>query len=123
MFYYLSYTSSSSPSPQILCVIYTHDQKRDHIQTVAETWGWRCDGFVAASTVTVPEISAVDLPHRGPERYRNMWQKTRSILAFLFDNYLDDYDHFHVAGDDTYVIVENLRKLETLEGGRDTRPL
>jgi glycoprotein-N-acetylgalactosamine 3-beta-galactosyltransferase len=56
-----------------------------------------------------------------------MWQKTRSILAFIHDNYIDQYDYFHVAGDDTYVIDENLRNylhlLEAMEGGRETRPL
>jgi hypothetical protein len=117
----------NASSPRILCVIYTHDGKRDHLRAIGETWGWRCDGFFAASTQTVPDIAAVDLPHRGAEEYKNMWQKTRSILAFLFDNYMDDYDYFHVAGDDTHVIVENLRNylhlLESMEGGRDMRPL
>jgi len=38
-----------------------------------------------------------------------MWQKTRSMLAYMYDNYLNDFDYFLLSGDDTHVIVENLR--------------
>jgi len=38
-----------------------------------------------------------------------MWQKTRSIVAYMYDNYLADFDYFLLSGDDTHVIVENLR--------------
>jgi len=54
-----------------------------------------------------------------------MWQKTRSIVAYMYDNYLDDYDYFYLSGDDTHLIVENLRNyLDTLEDqGLNERPL
>jgi hypothetical protein len=114
-------------SPRILCAVYTYEGKHQQLKAIVETWGWRCDGFFAASTKTDPDLGAVDLPHLGEEVYENMWQKTLYILAFIFDNYIDEYDYFDVAGDDTYVIVENLRNylrvLEGLYGGRDTRPL
>jgi hypothetical protein len=82
---------------------------------VAETWGWRCDGFLVASTVTIddptqPGFPATDLPHEGKEHYDNMWQKTRSILSYMHDHYLDNYDYFYLSGDDTHLIVENLRR-------------
>ena len=113
--------------PRILCAVYTTEKAHEQLQAIVDTWGWRCDGFFAASTKTVPDLGALDLPHLGKEEYLNMWQKTRSILAFIFDNYIDEFDYFHVAGDDTYLIVENLRNylhlLEALEGGRDTRSL
>lgn len=38
-----------------------------------------------------------------------MWQKTRSIWAYIHDNYLNDYDYFWLGGDDVYMIVENMR--------------
>ena len=113
-------------SLKIICAIYTTEQKHDHVRAIVETWGWRCDGFFAASTKTIPDIGAVDLPHLGTETYFNMWQKTRSILAFLFDHYIDEFDYFYLAGDDTHLIVENLRhylhQMEELEGGRDSQP-
>jgi len=41
--------------------------------------------------------------------YGNMWQKTRSILSYMHDNYLEHFEYFYLAGDDTHLIVENLR--------------
>lgn len=100
----------------ILCAIYTYEKKHPQLKSVAETWGWRCDGFFAASTKTVDDPSqdgygAIHLPHEGPESYDNMWQKTRSILSYMHDNYLEDYDYFYLSGDDTHLIVENLRNV------------
>jgi hypothetical protein len=64
------------------------------------------------------------------EQYRIMWQKTRSIVAFLYDHYTHEYDYFHIAGgDDMYMIVENLRNYlhllesSTIIGGRNIRPM
>lgn len=53
----------------------------------------------------------MDLKHQGQESYGNMWQKTRSILAYLHAQYLHQFDYFHIGGDDMYVIVDNLRLL------------
>jgi hypothetical protein len=118
---------TETAAPKILCVVYTYDAHHDRVAAIGDTWGWRCDGFLAASNRTVPELGAVDLPHVGPEAYGNMWQKTRSILAYVHEHYIAEYDYVHVAGDDTYVIVENLRNyLEfTVEAkhGRDKIPL
>lgn len=121
----LENSTSSTRVPRILCGIYTYERRQQMATTVAETWGWKCDGFFAASTKTAttsfnaadlynstyPDaLGSVDLPHLGPERYDNMWQKTRSILAYMHDHYLEDFDFFFLSGDDTYVIVENLRR-------------
>jgi hypothetical protein len=109
--------SREIPHRRILCAVYTHEKNHDRIEAIVDTWGWRCDGFFAASTKTVVPYdseepgagAAIDLPHAGKEEYGNMWQKTRSITSYMFDNYLD-YDYFYLAGDDTHLIVENLRK-------------
>lgn len=99
---------------KILCVVYTYHGNHQRLDNIIDTWGWRCDGFFAASTATIetPGISgfgAIDLAHHGPEEYNNMWQKTRSIMGYLYDHYQDDYDYFYVCGDDTHLIVSNLR--------------
>jgi hypothetical protein len=57
-----------------------------------------------------PGYGAVNLTHHGPEHYGNMWQKTRSILAYLHDHYRHDYDYFWVGGDDTFMVVENMKR-------------
>jgi hypothetical protein len=66
---------SSGSDPRILCVVYTTESHHDRIKAIINTWGWRCDGWMAASTKTDPSLGAVDLPHTGPEEYSNMWQK------------------------------------------------
>jgi hypothetical protein len=118
---------SDVPPPRILCGVYSHKGSHERIAGIADTWGWRCDGFFAASTETDRSIGAIDLPHQGPESYDNMWQKTRSMVAFMYDYYLEDYDYFLLSGDDTFIILENLRNyllsLESETGGRDAQPL
>jgi len=111
--------SSTSPRIRILCVIYTYGGAHHRLRGIRETWAWRCDGFFAASTQTVEHptedgFGAVDLPHVGAEEYQNMWQKVRSIWSYVHDNYVDDFDYFFICGDDTHVIVENLRNFLTL---------
>lgn len=94
---------------RVLCMVYTHSSRHERLRAVAETWGPRCDGFMAASDQTDETIGAVNLLHEGPEHYRNMWLKVRAIWRYAYDHYRDDYDFFHIGGDDHYVIAENLR--------------
>ncbi len=64
---------------------------------------------MVASNKTDESIDAVDIPHEGLEEYFNVWQKIRSIWAYVYDNYYNDYDWFHIGGYDMLLIVENLR--------------
>ncbi|OEU07014.1 hypothetical protein FRACYDRAFT_151528, partial [Fragilariopsis cylindrus CCMP1102] len=97
---------------KILCMVYTahfpNDQHKN-LKAQAHTWGRRCDGFIAASNLTDHSLGAIDLPHLGLEEYGNMWQKIRTMWAYVFHNYVDDYDWVHIAGDDVYIAVDNLR--------------
>ena len=89
------------------------------------------DGFFAASTKTIEDpadkgYGAIDLPHEGLERYQNMWRKSRAIWAYIYDNYVENFDYFYLSGDDTHLIVENLRRtLENLRlnGSNPEQPL
>lgn len=112
--------------PKVFCVIYTYEGHAPHIQTIAQTWGSRCDGFMAGSTFTHRDTGTVHVPHLGTEGdYKSIWQKVRSLLAYVYTNFGQDYDYFHVCGDDTYLIVENLREfLSTAPYFRNsTRPM
>ena len=94
---------------KILCMIYSTSEGHAKIQRIRETWGPKCDGFMVASNVTNPEFNAVSITHKFDERYKNMWQKVRTMWSYVYDHYYNDYDWFHVGGDDLYLIVENLR--------------
>jgi len=98
---------------RILCMIYTvhlaPSYDNANLKAQASTWGRQCDGFFAASNYTDHTIGAVNLPHIGPEIYGNMWQKVRSMWAYAYDHYRNDYDFLYIGGDDIYVAVDNLR--------------
>jgi glycoprotein-N-acetylgalactosamine 3-beta-galactosyltransferase len=93
----------------VLCIVYTHSNRHVILQSIVETWGRRCDGFLASSNRTEVRLGAVDISHIGNESYGAMWQKVRSTWAYVYDNYINDYDFFHMGGDDMFVIAENLR--------------
>jgi glycoprotein-N-acetylgalactosamine 3-beta-galactosyltransferase len=110
--------------PRILCAVYTYEGRHALLQSQAQTWGWRCDGFLGFSTKTVPAIGAVDLPHEGKENYGNMWQKVRSIWAYIYDNYYDDFDYIHLSGDDNHFVIENMQNyLWSVDDKNGTLPL
>jgi glycoprotein-N-acetylgalactosamine 3-beta-galactosyltransferase len=64
---------------------------------------------MVGSNKTDESIDAVDIPHIGDEAYGNIWQKVRSMWSYVYDNYYEKYDWFHIGGDDLYLIVENLK--------------
>jgi hypothetical protein len=124
---------TATAGPKVLCVVYTHGGVKYRVSAIIETWGWRCDGFFAASTVTVrdptqPGFGSVDLDHHGDESYNTMWQKTRSILAYIYEHFLDEFDYFHLCGDDVFLIPENYHRYlsaleETLGTGAQSVPM
>ncbi len=114
--FFVDHIQVASPSPEskdvkIFCAVYTHPQKNNETEAIRETWGKRCDGFMAASTETIHNFATVNLPHQGPfeGQYKGIWQRVRSIVAYFHSNFIDDYDYLYLCGDDTYVILENLK--------------
>jgi glycoprotein-N-acetylgalactosamine 3-beta-galactosyltransferase len=69
----------------------------------------KCDGLIVGSNQTDASIGAVNIIHEGEEAYENIWQKVRSMWSFVYDNYYEKYDWFHIGGDDLFLIVDNLR--------------
>jgi hypothetical protein len=114
---------ATKKSPRILCAIYTHAGNHNLARSAALAWGYKCDGFLAFSTETIPNLGMLDLVHAGNESYANMWQKTRSILAFIYAHYLFDYDYFHLGGDDVFLIVENLKRFLSMAGTKPDDPI
>ena len=52
-----------------------------------------------------------------------MWAKIRSIWTYVAANYVDDFDYFHLGGDDLYVIAENLRHVVSTHSWNHSAPL
>lgn len=102
-------SNKSNRSPRIFCMVYTHSEAHHNIEAIANTWGKQCNGFFASSNATDLSMNTIDLSHLGPESYGNMWQKVRSMWAYAYDHFLDDYDYFHICGDDTFVLVDNMK--------------
>lgn len=82
---------------KIFCLVYTIEKFHERIPSILETWGPKCDGFMVGSTKTDPSIGAVNILHEGPEEYNNIWQKVRSMWSYIYDNYYDNYDWFHIG--------------------------
>jgi glycoprotein-N-acetylgalactosamine 3-beta-galactosyltransferase len=100
---------SGKPRPKIFCLVYTIDSGHINIPAIRETWAQKCDGFMVGSNLTDSSINSVNIVHEGPEEYNNIWQKVRSMWSYIYDNYYEKYDWFHIGGDDLYLLVENLR--------------
>lgn len=101
--------ADGTPGSRILCMVYTHSNNHDSLRSIARTWARQCDGFFAASNVTDHSIGAIDLPHQGLEVYSNMWQKVRSMWAYVHEHYRDEFDFYHIGGDDIYMWPDHLR--------------
>lgn len=101
---------SQMGQPRLLCLSYTISTAHDGaVKRVRQTWGRRCDGYLAMSNLTDPNVPSVDIKHRGPEAYDNMWQKTRSIWLYVHAHHAKQYDYFVIGGDDLFILVENMR--------------
>jgi glycoprotein-N-acetylgalactosamine 3-beta-galactosyltransferase len=97
---------------RILCLVYSHSGRHDRVvQALVETYAPRCDGWMVASNQTNRTLGTVHLSHRGPETYGTIWQKVRSMWTYVYQNYLEDFDFFHIGGDNMWVIAENLHQV------------
>lgn len=110
----------SSSLPRILCLILTSPKNfLTRAQAVNDTWGPRCDGYFFITeypqeNATIAEFNITEqLPIAPIENlipgYEHLTHKTRLAFLFAYDNYLNDFDWFVKADDDTYLFVDNLK--------------
>ncbi|KAG2818399.1 hypothetical protein PC116_g16446 [Phytophthora cactorum] len=110
----------NSVYPKIFCFVNTisvHHKTR--AQSVAETWGQRCDKlmFFSNTTDTIVVAAGTDREQRYEvikmdviADHNHLWQKHKATLRYVHEHFRHDYDWFYKADDDAYVIMENLRQ-------------
>lgn len=107
--------SALASSIKVFCAVYSYPGNRNQTNAIAMTWARRCDGYMTASTETIDNLAVVNLPHfgTGVGKYSGIWQKVRSMVSYFYDNFLNNYDFLFICGDDTYLIMENLKEFLT----------
>ena len=93
---------------RILCFLSTmsksHSLRAVHI---TETWGKHCDKLLLFSSVTDVNIGAIGF--NVTEGHGHIWGRVKLMMKYIYKNFLDEYDWFLKADDDTFLITENLR--------------
>ncbi|KAF0989405.1 hypothetical protein HZS_176 [Henneguya salminicola] len=93
---------------RILCLVLTHPTKEADVKSIQETWGPKCTKifFFSIPFKIDAHLVSLNITH---ESRSNLWEKVRQMFIFAHDNFINDYDWFIKADDDTYVIMENLK--------------
>ena len=93
----------------ILCIVHTCAK---HLETrtkyVKATWAKLCNKTLYVSDSENRTIPTIKVTKRSGSN--EVWAKTRKEMELLYSEYIHKYDWFFKADDDTYVIMNNLRK-------------
>lgn len=107
----------SQKGPRILCTVFTYKKSFNlKAKYVEKTWGKRCDKTIFMSGRLSEEekeqYSHMDIIYLNVTDTNRLNLTTKTIETLLYaNNYLiDQFDWILKADDDTYVIMENLRK-------------
>ncbi|GMS86840.1 hypothetical protein PENTCL1PPCAC_9015, partial [Pristionchus entomophagus] len=105
---------------EILCWVLTAAKYHDsRALAVNDTWLRRCDHGVFFTDKPFKKNQGI--PFRTvfagiPDKYENLFYKSRFAFNYIAETMNGDFDWFIKADDDTYLIVDNLRKyLRTLD--------
>ena len=107
---------------RVLCIVLTDSTRhKGALRAIVETYALNCDGFLAASNATDLALGALDLWSELPSDATD-WYKVRLIWKHVHTHYKNDYDFFHLCGDDAYVIPENLIYQLSISAFDEDRP-
>ncbi|XP_050416904.2 uncharacterized protein LOC126830554 [Patella vulgata] len=94
---------------KILCWILSMPKHFKIYKTVIDrTWAKRCDKFLVFVSNPVNKTANV-IGLNITEGREHLTEKVYAAFKHCYDHYVDDYDWFLKADDDTFIIVENLR--------------
>ncbi|XP_042238160.1 glycoprotein-N-acetylgalactosamine 3-beta-galactosyltransferase 1-like [Homarus americanus] len=101
---------------RVLCLVVTYPlHHTTHAIHIYHTWGRRCTKILFVTNAEEEddepgdeELPLLTVPHASRGR-DGLWNKTRDSFRHAYLHYLDDFEWFVKADDDTYLILENLR--------------
>ncbi|CAD6199651.1 unnamed protein product [Caenorhabditis auriculariae] len=102
------------PRGSLMCwVMTTSIYHKTRVNAVNSTWLPRCDS--SHILTNSPRFLDDQIPYHTvfnslPESYYKLFWKTRLALLYVYQNVSSEFDWYFKADDDTYVIVDNLRK-------------
>jgi hypothetical protein len=107
----ISKENNSQPQVRIYCFILTAPQfLNTRALAINSTWARRCDGysFISEYFNDTKGLPIAPIANITPG-YKHLTQKSILALHYIYENFLNDYDWFFKADDDTYLFVENLK--------------
>ena len=107
---------------RILCLITTQPKyHKTRAEAVKNTWGQLCDVLYFVSSESDPYYPTFAVKGCDAEDYNHLWCKIRNGIIYGYNNFVNDFDWFLKADDDTYVIIDNLKYY--LKGFHSSEPL
>ncbi|CAF0755564.1 unnamed protein product [Adineta ricciae] len=114
-----NYTQSINTT-RICCLILTTPKNfLTRAKAIHDTWGPLCDRhfFITENSSESNSVEQINITRELPiapitniiPGYDHLTQKSVSAFLFAYQNYINDFDWFVKADDDTFIIVENLR--------------
>ena len=103
--YYLNY------DVRIYCFIITTPRYFDtRARAVNQTWAPRCDGysFISEYSNDTKGLPIAPIANIIPG-YEHLTRKSTLAFHYVYKHFLNDYDWFVKADDDTYLFIENLK--------------
>lgn len=85
---------------KIMCMVMTHPANHENIaRVVKSTWGQKCTKLMFMSSHTDPNLDVFVSPFA--ESRDALWNKTKLAFMHMYKNYINDYDWFMKADDDS----------------------
>eukprot|EP00053_Salpingoeca_punica_P014568 m.132659 g.132659 ORF g.132659 m.132659 type:complete len:538 (-) comp16491_c0_seq1:636-2249(-) len=106
---------------RLLCWVMTHNKNHNtKAMAIKNTWGAGCNTLLFMTNEEHDALNTVVLDLGRKESRETLWRKSIKAWMYVYSNYIDQYDWFMRADDDTYVMMDNLR--EFLDGYNASTP-